>query len=475
MRVRSPGLRSRIPRAAATAACMPLALLLAGCLTGDGKRAGVDEFPNSVYARVNGFLDESRKSEEIGAPALGDSLSLGTGIPVAAESAAVRAARKVSAAAGNSAWRGIPAGAGAFGKRAAAGCTAGSLTTSQRRDADQTSGDTLYVADSTTLCLDAKALDDIPGNETILRLKHVAAFTDGRIETAEISDADGDGILNPVPGAAAKAALILSAFEDGVLERTELIAGPGPDGDFDSEADNLVYSAFWSRTADGDTLARASYADGDGDGAAIDNGKPSAVDLDLYQKGPTADHPDAVWSRTRLRMVVRYHEDAKQVRKLRFDMEDGAGRISAAEVRALDGSEEFDMRDTVVARFTTAGTAESDSLDTLDVRLTMGLGADFDSKADDSVYALRVASTRKLGDERSAGFAFVSSRPIPSGGRPEDGTLSMSIEYADGSRLSVEGVLAEKSLDVTVEDREGRRAHVIWDQAGKGILYERLP
>jgi len=460
----APSSGNRFPspaRRAMALAALLLALCLQGCIVGGEKHAGVDEFPNSVYARVNGFLDEGKKSGELGVPDLGDSLQTAGGFIVAAAKLAVakRAANGFEAA------HALP--------KAAAGCSG--LVATWTDSLAKPAAEKLYTKDSVQVCLDAKALDTIKGNETIIHVKSVTTYVSGRIETAEISDADGDGIVNPVSGGSSRASLVLTALDKGILEKTVLTVGPGPDNDFATEADNLTYTASWTKTQGPDTLALASYSDADSDGVAIDNGKASLVDLDLYQKGPSKDHPDALWTRALLRMVVRYHVDAKEVRRVRFEMEDPAHRISTGEVLSRDGAPDFDMRDTVIAHFSTVGTAASDSLDTLDVRLTMKLGADFDSPLDDTIYAIRAMSTQKSGDERRAEFSFISSKPIPSGAAPEDGTLSMAIDYRDGTSLKLDGTLKAKALDVTIVDREGHKAHVTWDAEGRGVLFERLP
>jgi hypothetical protein len=447
---------------------LPAALLaqcLLGCIVGGEKHAGVDEFPNSVYARVNGFLGESKKSEELGVPDLGDSLHTGVGFIVAAAKLAVAKIAVTQQTAGGTGA--LPALA-----KTAAGCSGliGTWTDSLGKPGPLK----LYTKDTLQVCLDAKAFDTVKNNETLIHVKSLTAYESGRIETAEISDADGDGIINPAAAAVSKASLIFTGSEKGVSEKTVLTVGPGPDNDYATESDNLVFAAFWAKTQGADTLARAVYADADSDGVAVDNGKASVVDLDLYQKGPSKDHPDALWSRAVLRMVVRYHVDAKEVRRVRFEMEDPAHRLSTGEILGGDGGPDFVMRDTVIAHFSTVGTAASDSLDTLDVRLTMKLGADFDSPADDTVYAIRAVSTQKSGDERRAEFAFISSKPILSGAGAEDGTISMAIEYRDGTSLTLDGTLKAKALDATIFARDGRKAHVTWDAEGRGVLFERL-
>jgi hypothetical protein len=104
----------------------------------------------------------------------------------------------------------------------------------------------------------------------------------------------------------------------------------------------------------------------------------------------------------------------------------------------------------------------------------MRLGADFDSPADDSVYAIHATSAFNRGAEARAEFDFASSRPIPSGAQAQDGTVSMTLDYRDGTELKLDGTLKAKALDVIIVDREGLRAHVVWDAEGRGASYERL-
>ena len=437
-------------------------LCLSACIT-DDKRAGVDEFPNSIYARVNGFLDESKKSEGLGdVPSVVDTLTKGGAIHVAP---AKIAAGKMSAAAANA------SNLTALAKVSAApGCTSGTVTLTLSPVPEPLKTTVVTV----TACTDAKFFDSIKDNETMIRAKSVATYKSGRVETAEISDADGDGIVNPVAGGKSKAAITFTGDEKGVVEKSMLIVGPGPDDNFDTEPDNLVYSSRWYKLSGNDTLGTASYTDVDGDSIAVDNGKLSLVDLEFYQKGPSADHPDAIWTRASLRMLVRYKVEAKTVSRVRFEMEDQRGRVSVGEVLALDGGRDFQMNNNVIAHFTTVGKAAGDSLDTLDVRLTMLLGDDFDSKADDKIFAIQAMSKQKTGDESRATFSFTSSKPILSGQDPENGDLSMEVEYADATKLKVDGKITAKVLDVTIEDRKGKRSHVIWDRAGEGISIKAL-
>src|SRR2546423_7275049 len=85
MDARSSGNRLPSPARRASALLAILsALCLLGCIVGGEKPAGVDEFPNSVYARVSGFLEEGKKSGVLGVPDVGDSLQTAGGFVVAA-------------------------------------------------------------------------------------------------------------------------------------------------------------------------------------------------------------------------------------------------------------------------------------------------------------------------------------------------------------------------------------------------------
>lgn len=445
---------------------MALSLLLAACFKPDEQRtAGVDDFPNSVQARVSGFLEESKKSGDIAAvPSVTGEILVQPGFHVGAAKVGLPKASAATQAAG-----GLLSG---LAKASADTACSGTLKFDTTIAAP-----TKTTVNSLTLCVDAKLLDSIKGNETVLHGSSVTTFLNGRVESAEISDADGDGKLNPVAGKASKARMILTATESGITEKTILLVGPGPDNDFDTEKDNLVYEASWSKTGNAgkDTLGTAVYTDADGDGVAVDNAKPSTLDLDLYQKGPTPDHPDAVWSRVRMRLVTTYGVEAKEAKRVHFEMASADGRIQSADLLNKDRGQDFNMSDTLKAHFLSIGSAATDTVDTMETFLTMKVGKDLDDKSDDSVYAMDVRTVKKLGGEKSARFTFKSDRPIPSGLKPTSGTVSMKITYGDASTLEVDGRLSGSGLDVIVKNRDGKRQHVVWDPLGRGVTLEAIP
>lgn len=437
------------------------AAALAGCFLDpkEEKTAGVDDFPNSIYARMDGFLDEGKKADGLEASPNPDSLLL-------RQSFNGPPAQKLAAGASAS----LPS----LQKLAADTCKA-TFTFSEKK---APIGSRVTV-DTLILCVDAAFLDTIKGNEHIVRGKSVTRDTvSGRVEIGEFSDADGDGFLNPILGGAAKARVQFIVTDKGVTERTVLVIEDGPDDNFDTEPDNLIYELSWSRTANGgaDTLGSAAYRDADGDGVIIDNGKPSLADVAWYHKGPTQDDPDAAWSRIEMRSLIAYGVNgAKQNEMRRFSAtsETKDGRRSSAVILGPGGGPDFGSKDTVEARFLSVGAAAADSVDTLETVIRMKLG-NFDDKADDTTYALQVRVRKHLGEERLALFDFESSRPIAHGREPEAGELSMRVEYADGTALDVRGSITDETVDVIAVMRDGKRLHVIWDRTGKGISLERL-
>jgi hypothetical protein len=328
------------------------------------------------------------------------------------------------------------------------------------------------TVNSTTLCIDSGA-----AKGSIIQASSVSTYGSGRVDRADISDADGDGIVNPAPTGKSKARFILSTTFNGIVEKTILVVGPGPDNSFDTEPDNIIYEVAWTKTQflGTDTLATATYEDADNDGSVIDNHKASLVDLVLYEKGPTKDHPDAEWSRARLRLNIIYGAANQETKRVHFDLKTTDGRISSSDLLNLNGSQDFNMQSKLKAHFLIVGTMVQDTLDTLDIVLSMNVGGDLNNKSDDSIYAMDIHSQKKLGEEKSARFIFNSDFAIPSGQQPQSGTLNMHVDYTDHSSVQVDGKLSHAGMDVTVKTRDDQHLHVIWDALGRGVLMETIP
>lgn len=442
-------------------ALLAFALAAAGCVLAPKERtAGVDDFPNSIYARVDGFLDENKKAENFDGAAAADSILIRQSLdapPIKKLAAAAAPMAPLSSLAKSAAPKGV--------------ACAGTVTWTELKAPVGTK----VTVDTIIICIDANYLDTIKGNENIVRGKSVTLDTmSGRVEIGEFSDGDGDGIVNPIPGGQSKRLIQMLIIDKGVTDRTWIMIGDGPDDIFETEKDNYIYELSWSRTTATDTLGSASFADADSDGIAVDNGKPSLVDIAWYSKGPTADNKDVVWSRLTMRAVVVYGTEKKDVKGFSIESETKDGRLQSAVLFNLKGGRDFNLGDTLRARFRSVANSPADSLDTMETVILMTAGTDFDAKTDDSTYALNVRSLKKIGEERLAVFDFKSTKPIPSGKDPEIGTLTMRVEYVDGTAMEVSGEITDKTVDVTATLRDGKRIHAVWDRSGKGLLLEHL-
>lgn len=442
-------------------ALLAFALAAAGCVLAPKERtAGVDDFPNSIYARVDGFLDENKKAEDIDGAAAADSILIRQSLdapPIKKLAAAVTPMAPLTSLAKSAAPKAV--------------ACAGTVTWTEVKPPVGTR----VTVDTIIICVDANYLDTIKGNENIVRGKSVTLDTvSGRVEVGEFSDGDGDGIVNPIPGGQSKRLIQMLIIDKGVTDRTRIMIGDGPDDIFETEKDNYIYELSWSRTTATDTLGSASFADADSDGIAVDNGRPSLVDIAWYSKGPTADNKDVVWSRLTMRAVVVYGTEKKDVKGFSIETETKDGRLQSAVLFNLKGGRDFNLGDTLRARFRSVATSPADSLDTMETVILMTAGTDFDAKTDDSTYALNVRSLKKIGEERLAVFDFRSAKPIPSGKDPEIGALTMRVEYVDGTAMEVSGEITDKTVDVTATLRDGKRIHAVWDRSGKGLLLEQL-
>ncbi len=141
-----------------------------------------------------------------------------------------------------------------------------------------------------TLVLIAK--DTIAANHRIIR-GYGSVFnilTGKRVASYRIEDADGNGMVHPVPGEVNQARYRHSLYLPLITRITEIIldAGPdlkfGEDGNAASKDDRIVSSSVTTTTIAGDTLEFVQWQDYDGDGFIHPNaetGKNRILMLDM--------------------------------------------------------------------------------------------------------------------------------------------------------------------------------------------------
>ena len=273
---------------------------------------------------------------------------------------------------------------------------------------------------------------------------------DLRVETSEFSDADGDGLVNAVPGGDNKVKIAFTVEENGTVEKTELVAGTGPDGSFDTENDNIVYEAKWTRSKDGVVIGTGGFQDADGDGIVVDNSKdrPLIAKVDFKAKLKVLAHKAGT-----VPMTFSYVETTK------------TGRTNSATLRNRAGGEEIVKGDTMYVTLETTKTADSDTLAHAILVFAMNPGQDLNSDADDSCYSIHVESDHRFGLERHAEFDFVSAHPIQNGQLPTAGTFSGEADYANGKSITLKGSFSPTGFSAEYTGPDGS-AKVEWNLSG---------
>jgi len=134
------------------------------------------------------------------------------------------------------------------------------------------------IEDTAIIRWDDRARDTTQKDKNIISFKRVnRGIGNLRVETSEFADADGDSLVNVVAGRDNKVKITFTVDQGGTVEKTELVAGPGPDSSFDAEDDNVVFAAKWTRSKAGVVIGTGSFQDADGDGIVVDNSRDCVV------------------------------------------------------------------------------------------------------------------------------------------------------------------------------------------------------
>jgi len=317
--------------------------------------------------------------------------------------------------------------------------------------------------DTAVVKWDAKAQDSVKGNENVIRWSHTVVYAiGGSVDRAAYTDDDGDGIVNVVAGRENRIRIEFtksSTRTDGrhQVETAVVIASPGTDNNFDTEADNRLYQADWNRKADGALLAMVTFTDDDGDGVVLDNAKASVVKMTAWESAPP------------LRPRVQSVGAVVRVRKLGFGLGEEPvgftyndtlknGRTDKVYVKNSTGGEDIRANDTLRVFFETQQRNGDDSLRSAKVEIALNLGSNLKSDADDVFYSLNAESHNRLGFERDVKLAVVSSMPVPRGQQPKNGTFSFDVTYANLKTISVVGTFTPASLDGVYTGPDGATA-----------------
>ena len=314
--------------------------------------------------------------------------------------------------------------------------------------------------DSAWVKWDAQAKDSIKDNENILYFRRVETHhLGGKVEIVEFTDADGNKLINAVPGMDNKVKLVFTSEANGVTESTTLVVSSGPDASFDAEADNRILKAEWSKRKGAKLMAQGAYLDADNDGIVVDNAKTSLV-LAKFSELEPQGRPLVKQVDAEAKVRIFTNKGGDEPVSFSFQEEWFTGRINSVTLKNRLGGTDIIKGDTLTVQLETKVTSQSDTLKFLHVDFVMNPGQDLKTDADDSLYAIHIRSQKRFGLERSAEFHLISDKPVPHGKLPESGSFSGKATYANGQSASLKGTFTPTSFMAEYTGPNGRTVKV---------------
>ncbi|MDB5048030.1 MAG: hypothetical protein JWO30_1101 [Fibrobacteres bacterium] len=323
------------------------------------------------------------------------------------------------------------------------------------------------VKDTAVVKWDDKAKDTIKDNENIISFKRVSTSLGGlKVETAEFTDGDGDGIVTAAPGKDNKVHLVMTVKESGSTEKTSLLVGAGPDANFDKEEDNTILEATWIKTnKDGMVTGTGAYLDADGDGVITDNSKTCIV-LAKYSEFEPLLRPFI--KKVDFEAKVRVFANKAGDEPVSFSYQETTkfGRVNSVTIKNREGGTEIVKGDTMTVHMETTVSTAADTLKHATIDFVMNMGQDLKSDTDDVCYAIHIATQKRFGLEREAEFHFISDEGIPHGQEPVAGSFYGSAKYANGQTASLKGSFSPTGFSAEFTGPEGNKVTVEYTKSG---------
>lgn len=322
--------------------------------------------------------------------------------------------------------------------------------------------------DTAVIKYDDKWKDGLPDNENVVRFKRVNVHTFGKVETATFEDADDNGIVNAVAGVNNKVKLGFTTSQGGVVETAVLVAGSGPDNDFDAEGDNTLYQAVWKKTKGGALVAEGEYKDGDNDGKVGDNAIDQVVLATWFEMNP-AGKPFVKKATATAKVRLFAHQAGDEPVSFSYTEELITGRVNAVSLRNRDGGSDIIKNDTLWVKIETTKSAATDTLQHAEITVVMNPGNDLKNDTDDVCYAFHIKTQKRFGFERSAEFNFVAGEPVPHGEDAKSGSFDGKATYANGQSATLKGSFSPDGFSAEFTGPEGNTVKVEFARSGAVI------
>ncbi len=319
-----------------------------------------------------------------------------------------------------------------------------------------------------------------PTNIVYLKSSTTNTLT-GKNENLEITDLDGDGIVNGEAQYSNKAKVIIkstyqflgSEFE----ESTHIEVTSGPDKDFGdkdknpaAEKDNQILSMNWEKKRNGSLIESAEYKDADGDGYIVDPNttSPSLVDLSLYESGKVFK-PFVANSRLEIKIELAPENPKGRIVAMSAVENMKNGRVNRISIENTDGSGIIKPNSDVNITLSTDFPVNEDTLLNSEVRILLNVGSGLEDSTDNLLKEIHASHEAKIGPITKAQFDFIANPPVPHGQDPKGGTVNMMVDFRNGESFTVTGEFSPSSLTLNIKDSKGNTFKGTWNQDGEFI------
>jgi hypothetical protein len=319
-------------------------------------------------------------------------------------------------------------------------------------------------SDTAVIALNSAALDNIENNETILIYRGAREYP-SKIENYAIIDLDGDGVIN---GLSAHQQITISTttkylsatigHKTGETELLQISVNAGADNNLQTEPDNGITMALWSRVIGSDTLAFVKYSDADGDGIISQNGVPSTIDIYIYESG-NPFKPLVKYGKLTSRIVRAADGTEKAVRYAAEEMF-YSGRLNKAWAVDSTGDSTISSGELAYLHLTTSSPSVTDTEVTTEVILVVDPGIDLGNTTDNILHEIHITKDNRIGIVRKLKIDFVANPPIPDGKAATGGTFELNAECINSKSVSLKGTFHESYLDATYTGPDGVATHL---------------
>lgn len=274
----------------------------------------------------------------------------------------------------------------------------------------------------------------------------------------------------------------------GVLAHKLHVVKPGPDGDFAKKADNRPVYYATARTLGSDTLDAFDVSDADGDGQLWggngNEGDSGLVNVRHLQTEPVL-RPGVVRVAQAMRAV--FFKQGARTYPVSFleTRTDRNGRKVTFSVKGQRADSAFGPGDSVtVSVHTVAGPDEETRFVEKANRFAIQLSSAPLQFSQNRLLRFTMAARWRegafaKGRITATRITFTPDSPMVSGDLTVKGDIRIEAEFADGTTGSAEGRVADKRIQVDLDERKGgvrlRRLRVLWDLAADGQVLEQKP